>query len=108
MSQTTYKFERSDNAQGIAYEFSGPGMPQYANSVMFFQALNDAAAVNAATDKSRGWEYKDSSGKEQTWSEHQSEDNAMRMGQFLNIAFEAGRESLRREIRELIKCTVHR
>ena len=81
MSTPNYTFRVQKDAFGVTYEFLGPGMPQYANEMHFMQQMNE-------------WGVKQ-------WGATQMEDQAKRTLQFLQVAFEMGRQDMAAEIRQL-------
>lgn len=84
-----YTVKKASDALGITYEFRGPGMPQYANDLHFLQPLNEWATKSMAVD-------------ELGESKRDLSLDAERVRGFLNAAFEAGREDMKREFRNLL------
>lgn len=85
-----YTIETGSNALGITHEVHGPGMPRYANELMFIQLLNDWSK------KSLAEEQKDQDGHAS--AEHYAE----RLRGFLAIAYHAGRDSLAQDVCTLL------
>lgn len=86
MSSARYVVKKSQDALGITHEFHGPGMPRYANDVHFLQPPNEWAVQCMAEKETRSW----------------ADSHAERIHGFLEAAFEAGREDMKRELRELL------
>lgn len=89
-----YTISKSSDALGITHKVHGPGMPQYANELHFIQPLNEWATKCMAVD---ALAKEDREERTPIW-----DHNAERMLGFLQAAFEAGRQDMRRELRELL------
>jgi hypothetical protein len=81
-----YSFERSENALGVEFRFTGPGMPPQYFTVQPIQPLND-------------WAKKCLAEAEEEWVMRQAQTVAA----LLNLAFQAGKEARSEEIDRLIR-----
>ena len=83
--QTLYRFERKDNytAFGTTYKFKGPGLSQYVNSVHFLQPCNALATEHFGLEE--------------------QENEAKIIASLLHSAFEAGRQSMKADLREILE-----
>lgn len=82
--ENPYSYVKSENALGSEVRVTGPNLPRYANEIMLIQPLNDWA-VKCLAD------------------ERMDDHYAQRICQFLNAAFQAGKEARSEEIDRLIR-----
>lgn len=79
-----YSFERDDKGSGFGstHIFRGPGMPQYVNHVHLLQPFNAWAAEH--------------------FNPKRADDDARVIVSLLHAAYEAGRESMKKDIHQLL------
>jgi hypothetical protein len=85
-----YSFQRDNNgsAYGATHIFKGPNLPQYANYIHLLQPYNAWAAEH--------------------FNPGRADEDALRIVQFLHEAYNAGRESMKIDIHDLLRLNNER
>jgi len=83
MNKYLYRLQEiKATAFGNAYCFTGPNISRYSNSIHLLQPFNEWASLQ--------------------WTEDYSDSESRKIVGMLNAAYEAGRQSMSQDIRELL------